>query len=99
MRKEAVFTVLLNVVLFPGMRCVLAQDPRYLRFSLIEDGVTTHYNLRVCYILSCLSEHNQPLLFLIRCQMLKSRKTFWIKSTIPFLVFDQDIAGLPGLTT
>ncbi|TFK39720.1 hypothetical protein BDQ12DRAFT_681098 [Crucibulum laeve] len=47
MRKEAVYTLLLNVTLFPGMRCVLAQDPRYLRFSVIEGGATTHYNLRV----------------------------------------------------
>ncbi|KAF8621795.1 hypothetical protein AX15_007474 [Amanita polypyramis BW_CC] len=47
MRKEAVFTVLLNVTLFHGMRCSLAQDPRYLRFSAIEDGSTVHYNLRV----------------------------------------------------
>ena len=58
MRKEAVFTFLLNVVLFPGMQCVLAQDPRYLRFSLIEDGVTTNYNLRVCHLLSCSLEYN-----------------------------------------
>ncbi|KAF8628700.1 hypothetical protein AX17_005923 [Amanita inopinata Kibby_2008] len=47
MRKEAVYTLLLNVTLFHGMRCGLAQDPRYLRFSVIEDGATTHYNLRV----------------------------------------------------
>ncbi|KAJ7117731.1 hypothetical protein C8R44DRAFT_626294 [Mycena epipterygia] len=47
MRKEAVYTVLLNVTLFHGMRCVLAQDPRYLRLSVLESGVATHYNLRV----------------------------------------------------
>ncbi|TFY75289.1 hypothetical protein EWM64_g8724 [Hericium alpestre] len=47
MRKEAVYTVLLNVTLFRGMSCFIAQDPRYLRFSVIEGGVTTHYNLRV----------------------------------------------------
>ncbi|EAU90388.2 hypothetical protein CC1G_00772 [Coprinopsis cinerea okayama7 len=47
MRKDAVYTLLLNVILFPGMRCTLAQDPRYLRFSAIEDGKTVHYNLRV----------------------------------------------------
>ncbi|KAH7922613.1 hypothetical protein BV22DRAFT_1131270 [Leucogyrophana mollusca] len=47
MRKEAVYTVLLNVTLFPGMKCFLAQDPRYIRFSVIENGGTTHYNLRV----------------------------------------------------
>lgn len=47
MRKEAVFTVILNITLFKGMSCFLAQDPRYLRFSAIEDGKTTHYNLRV----------------------------------------------------
>ncbi|KAJ7491942.1 hypothetical protein FB451DRAFT_1122571 [Mycena latifolia] len=47
MRKEAVYTVLLNVTLFRGMRCTLAQDPRYLRLSVLEGGVATHYNLRV----------------------------------------------------
>ncbi|KAI0079411.1 hypothetical protein K474DRAFT_1770318 [Panus rudis PR-1116 ss-1] len=47
MRKEAVYTVLLNATLFKGMRCFIAQDPRYLRFSVFEGGVTTHYNLRV----------------------------------------------------
>ncbi|RXW23451.1 hypothetical protein EST38_g2402 [Candolleomyces aberdarensis] len=47
MRKDAVYTLLLNVTLFPGMRCTTAQDPRYVRFSVIEDKKTTHYNLRV----------------------------------------------------
>ena len=47
MRKDAVYTLLLNVTLFPGMRCTLAQDPRYMRFSAIENGVTTTYNLKV----------------------------------------------------
>ncbi|KAJ6514938.1 hypothetical protein C8R47DRAFT_1089120 [Mycena vitilis] len=47
MRKEAVYTVLLNVTLFHGMRCTLAQDPRYLRLSVLESGIATHYNLRV----------------------------------------------------
>ncbi|KIK55703.1 hypothetical protein GYMLUDRAFT_47660 [Collybiopsis luxurians FD-317 M1] len=48
MRKEAVYTLLLNVTLFSGMKCSLAQDPRYLRFSVIEGSqVTTHYNLRL----------------------------------------------------
>ncbi|KAJ8516506.1 hypothetical protein ONZ45_g6211 [Pleurotus djamor] len=47
MRKEAVFTVILNVTLFHGIRFSIAQDPRYLRFSSIEDGNTIHYNLRL----------------------------------------------------
>ncbi|KAJ7255429.1 hypothetical protein B0H12DRAFT_1202147 [Mycena haematopus] len=47
MRKEAVYTVLLNVTLFHGMRCTLAQDARYIRLSVLEGGVATHYNLRV----------------------------------------------------
>ncbi|KAG2130667.1 uncharacterized protein EDB93DRAFT_1094753 [Suillus bovinus] len=47
MRKEAVYTVILNVTLFSGMKCFIAQDPRYIRLSVIEDGVTIHYNLRV----------------------------------------------------
>ncbi|KAF7308346.1 Nuclear protein export protein [Mycena chlorophos] len=47
MRKEAVYAVLLNVTLFHGMQCVIAQDPRYLRMSVIEEGGATHYNLKV----------------------------------------------------
>ena len=47
MRKEAVYAVLLNATLFKGMRCFLAQDPRYIRFSMFEAGAATHYNLRV----------------------------------------------------
>ncbi|KAF8902396.1 hypothetical protein CPB84DRAFT_1908080 [Gymnopilus junonius] len=47
MRKDAVHTLLLNVTLFAGMHCVLSQDPRYVMFSAIEDGVTTTYNLKV----------------------------------------------------
>jgi Ran-binding protein 3 len=52
MRKEAVHTVLLNVTLFTGMRCFLSPDPRYIRFSAIESGQTTHYNLRVSSLCS-----------------------------------------------
>ncbi|KIY68029.1 hypothetical protein CYLTODRAFT_490106 [Cylindrobasidium torrendii FP15055 ss-10] len=47
MRKDAVHATLLNVPLFHGMHCELAQDPRYLRFSSIEGGVTIHFNLRL----------------------------------------------------
>lgn len=47
MRKEAVYTLLLNVPLFQGMKCFVAQDPRYIRFSIIEENKTLHYNLRV----------------------------------------------------
>ncbi|PPQ93877.1 hypothetical protein CVT25_013586 [Psilocybe cyanescens] len=47
MRKDAVHALLLNITLFPGMRCTLAQDPRYIRFSAIENGNATTYNLKV----------------------------------------------------
>lgn len=49
MRKDAVYTVLLNATLFKGMKCSYApQDQRYLRFSTFDrSGVPTHYNLRV----------------------------------------------------
>jgi hypothetical protein len=47
MRKEAGHSLILNVALFKGMSFSTAQDPRYIRFSAIEDGTTTHYNLRV----------------------------------------------------
>jgi len=39
--------VLLNVTLFHGMSVSAAQDPRYIRISVIENGATVHYNLRV----------------------------------------------------
>ncbi len=51
MRKDAVYAVLLNVTLFRGMSCSIAQDPRYLRFSVLTPIGTTHYNLRVRYVL------------------------------------------------
>jgi Ran-binding protein 3 len=59
MRKDAVYTVILNVTLFGGMRCSLAQDPRYLRVSAIENGVTTTYNIKVFFkpIYSVLHAH------------------------------------------
>ena len=51
MRKEAVYTVILNMPLFKGMKCFLApSDPRYLRFSGLENGTVTHYNLRVSFV-------------------------------------------------
>src|SRR5258705_1726951 len=61
MRKDAVYTLLLNITLFPGMRCTLAQDPRYLRFTAIENGVATTYNLKV----SLLVYHRQIIFFKI----------------------------------
>jgi hypothetical protein len=51
MRKDAVFVVLLNVTLFRGMSCAIAQDPRYLRFSVLAPDGTIHYNLRVRLLL------------------------------------------------
>ncbi|THV02546.1 hypothetical protein K435DRAFT_749265 [Dendrothele bispora CBS 962.96] len=47
MRKEAVYTVLLNVTLFYGMQTKLATDPRFFQFSAIENGVTQSYNLKL----------------------------------------------------
>jgi len=48
MRKDAVYTVILNATLFKGMNCSYApQDQRYLKFSTFEDGSATHYNLRL----------------------------------------------------
>lgn len=52
MRKEAVYTLLLNVPLFKGMKAFTAQDPRYIRFSAFEkdengNDRTVHFNLRV----------------------------------------------------
>jgi hypothetical protein len=50
MRKDAVFAVLLNVTLFRGMSCTIAQDPRYLRFSVLTPSGAIHYNLRVRFL-------------------------------------------------
>jgi hypothetical protein len=49
MRKDAVYTVILNAALFKGMKCSYApQDQRFLRFSTIDKaGAPTHYNLKV----------------------------------------------------
>ena len=81
MRKEAVYTVLLNATLFKGMRCFPAQDPRYIRFSVIEHNVTTHYNLRV-------RSHSAVLLSFLtltgarfRCRMRRSPKSSSRRST------------------
>ena len=54
MRKDAVYTVLLNATLFKGMKCSYApQDQRYLRFSTFDwGGAPTHYNLRVSMALA-----------------------------------------------
>ncbi|KAJ3903616.1 hypothetical protein F5879DRAFT_1010332 [Lentinula edodes] len=41
MRKEAVYTLLLNVTLFAGMKYTLAQDPRYVRFSLANAKIAS----------------------------------------------------------
>ncbi|TFK71679.1 hypothetical protein BDN72DRAFT_837399 [Pluteus cervinus] len=47
MRKDAVYTVILNVALFPGMHCSAAQDPRFVRFAVFEDSQTVHYGVKV----------------------------------------------------
>lgn len=49
MRKDAVYTLLLNATLFKGMKCSYApQDQRYLRFSMFDQtGTPTHYNLKL----------------------------------------------------
>jgi hypothetical protein len=82
MRKDAVYTLLLNITLFPGMHCTLAQDPRYLRFTAIESGVATTYNLKVgIFILFLISSQ---LTSLFSCQTQKWHKTFWKKSMQTF---------------
>ena len=43
------------------MSCGLAQDPRYLRFSVIEKGAATHYNLRVRLTLFVYGEDDRLL--------------------------------------
>ena len=66
MRKDAVYTVLLNATLFTGMKCSYApQDQRYLRFSTFDRaGVPTHYNLRVsgCPLLRALPSDRSALI-------------------------------------
>ena len=70
MRKEAVFTLLLNVTLFNGMLCSLAQDPRYLRFSAIENGTAVHYNLRVSILVCCRVGPSATFIYRYRMQRL-----------------------------
>ena len=88
MRKEAVYTLLLNVTLFHGMCCSLAQDPRYLRFSVFEDGTATHYNLKVSK--RGLGGFEESLKVFIDCssRVPKSRKSSWRRSTPIYLFFD-----------
>jgi len=80
MRKDAVYTLLLNITLFPGMRCSLSQDPRYLRFSAIENGVTTTYNLKVRFFPRFLRNIVLITSF-ARFLMQKLHPIFWKKST------------------
>ena len=65
MRKDAVYAVLLNVTLFRGMSCSIAQDPRYLRFSVLTPGGTIHYNLRVRFLLSLAAQYQTGSYFLV----------------------------------
>lgn len=79
MRKDAVYTLLLNITLFPGMRCSLSQDPRYLRFSAIENGVTTTYNLKV-RVFPCFLKNSALTTSFARCLTRKLHPIFWKKS-------------------
>ena len=81
MRKEAVYTVLLNATLFKGMRCFPAQDPRYIRFSVIEHNVTTHYNLRVRTHSAVLLSFLTSTMARFRCRMRRSPKSSSRRST------------------
>ncbi|KAG8930331.1 hypothetical protein FRC02_004326 [Tulasnella sp. 418] len=47
MRADGVYRTILNVLLFPGMHFSVGQDPRYLKLASIENGVPTHYAIRV----------------------------------------------------
>lgn len=97
MRKEAVYSLLLNVTLFHGMACSLAQDPRYVRFSVFESGIPTHYNLRVrCLpILHCL-----VLTYRYRLRIRRLQKSCWKRSrtiylrTILLIVYSLSLCSL-----
>lgn len=54
MRADGVYRLMLNVALFPGMGCSLAQDPKYVKVSSIENGSTTHYAIKVSHYLPTL---------------------------------------------
>lgn len=76
MRKEAVYSLLLNVTLFKGMKCTIAQDPRYVRFSTIESGTTVHYNIRVS--MNITFYFLQSLIFLLlRYPTPRLRMNYW----------------------
>ena len=65
------------------MSCSIAQDPRYLRFSVLTPSGTTHYNLRVRYF-SYLKRDPQKLG--IRWGAHRPRWTFYGRSTTISLV-------------
>ncbi|RUP45353.1 hypothetical protein BC936DRAFT_148280 [Jimgerdemannia flammicorona] len=46
MRADSVFRVILNVPLFPGMSCELAQE-KFVRIIVIEDGHLTQFAIKV----------------------------------------------------
>lgn len=47
MRAEGVYRLILNASLFSGMRCTLAQDPKFIKFSVVEGGVPVHHLIKV----------------------------------------------------
>jgi len=47
MRAEGVFRLLLNANLFHGMACSVSQDPKFIKISVLEDGVTVHHAIKV----------------------------------------------------
>jgi Ran-binding protein 3 len=48
MRKEGVHSLVMNALLFPGMKFEVAQDPRYVRFATPNENKTfTQCNIRV----------------------------------------------------
>ena len=87
MRKEAVYTLLLNAKLFKGMKCTLAQDPRYIRFSVFEGDAPTTYNLRVSgVVILRLHSHAHDRSFYLSCSYpaQRSRPNFSRRSMLIF---------------
>lgn len=84
MRKEAVLSLLLNAPLFKGMRCSIAQDPRFVRFSVIEGAAAVHYNLRVSYAIWYLIDE-----LLSSCRQLANAK-------VASELLDEINANIPG---
>jgi len=55
MRADGVLRLLMNASLFHGMSCSVAQDPKFIKISTLENGAFVHHAIKVTiqYAQSC----------------------------------------------